>query len=52
LRSVRSLEGIGRTGGWGIALYDKKRRYCEEQPLKNSHDQAESFWVKIRDWIN
>ena len=35
--------------GRGVALYIKKWIECEELSLKNSHEQAESLWVRIRD---
>ena len=38
----------GKRGG-GIALYIKKSIQCEELSLKNSHEQVESLWVRIRD---
>ncbi|GAB0210070.1 hypothetical protein GRJ2_003472800 [Grus japonensis] len=38
----------GRRGG-GVALYIKKWIDCEELSLKNSHEQVESLWVRIRD---
>ncbi|KAK4806906.1 hypothetical protein QYF61_012627 [Mycteria americana] len=38
----------GRRGG-GVALYVKKWIECEELSLKNSHEQVESLWVRIRD---
>jgi len=38
----------GKRGG-GIALYIKKSIECEELSLKNSHEQVESLWVRIRD---
>lgn len=34
--------------GGGVALYVKRCIECEELPLKNSHEQAEILWVKIR----
>jgi len=37
-----------RRGG-GIALYIKKWVQCEELSPKNSHEQVESLWVRIRD---
>jgi len=41
----------GRSGR-GVALYIKKWMECEELPLKNSHKQVESLWVRIRDQGN
>ena len=38
----------GRRGG-GVALYIKKWIECEELSPKNSHEQVESLWVRIRD---
>jgi len=38
----------GKRGG-GIALYIKKSIQCEELSLKNSHEQLESLWIRIRD---
>ena len=38
----------GRRGG-GIALYVWKWIDYEELCLRNSHDQVESLWVKIKD---
>ncbi|XP_035169883.1 uncharacterized protein LOC118159406, partial [Oxyura jamaicensis] len=38
----------GRRGG-GVALYVRKWIDCEELCLRNSHDQVESLWVKIKD---
>lgn len=38
--------------GMGVALYLKKCIDCKELPLRNSRDQVESFWVKIRDQTN
>ena len=35
--------------GRGVALYIKKGIECEELSLKNSHEQVESLWVRIRD---
>lgn len=35
--------------GRGVALCIKRWIEHEELPLKNSHEQAESLWVKIRD---
>jgi len=34
--------------GRGIALYIKKSIQCEELPLKNSHEQVKSLWLRIR----
>lgn len=41
----------GKRGG-GVTLYIKRWIECEELPLKNSHKQVESLWVKIRDRTN
>jgi len=41
----------GRSLG-GVTLCVKKWMDCKELPLRNTHDQAESSWVKIRDWTN
>ena len=41
----------GRRGG-GFALNIKNWIECEELSLKNSHQQFESLWVRIRDWCN
>ena len=38
----------GRRGG-GVALYVRKWIDCEELCLRNSHDQVESLWLKIKD---
>jgi len=38
----------GKRGG-GIALCIKKSIQREELSLKNSHEQVESLWVRIRD---
>jgi len=38
--------------GRGVAFYVKKWRDCEERPLKNSHNQAESLWVMFLDQNN
>ena len=38
----------GRRSG-GVALYVRKWIDCKELCLRNSHDQVESLWVKIRD---
>ena len=32
------------------SLYVKKLRVCEEFPLRNSREQVESLWVKIKEW--
>ncbi|PKU35646.1 egf-like repeat and discoidin i-like domain-containing protein 3 [Limosa lapponica baueri] len=42
-------KGQGRKEGGGVALYIKKWLECEELSLKNSHEQVESLWVRIRD---
>ena len=39
----------GRRGG-GVALYVRKWIDCEELCLRNSHNQVESLWVKVKDW--
>ncbi|PKU34569.1 mitochondrial fission process protein 1 [Limosa lapponica baueri] len=36
----------------GVALYTKKLIGCEELSLKNTHEQVESLWVRIRDGGN
>jgi len=41
-------DGRGKTGRGGT-LCIKKSIQCEELSLKNSHEQVESLWVKIRD---
>jgi len=41
----------GRRGG-GVILYVKKWIECEELSLKNSQEQVESLWVRIRDGGN
>ena len=41
----------GRRDG-GVALYIKKWIDFEDLPLRNSHEQVESLWVKIRDQTN
>ena len=41
----------GRKGG-GVALYVKDRVDCEELILRNSQEQVESLWVRIRDRTN
>ena len=33
----------------GLPSTSKKRIDCEKLSLKNSHEQVESFWVRIRD---
>jgi len=38
----------GKRGG-GIALYINRSIQCEELSLKNSHEQVESLWARIRD---
>jgi len=38
----------GKRGG-GVALYIKKLIQCEELSLKDSHEQIERLWVRIRD---
>ena len=38
----------GRRGG-GVALYVRNWVDCEELCLRNSHNQVESLWVKIKD---
>ena len=38
----------GRRGG-GVPLYVRKWIDCEELCLRNSHNQVESLWVKIKD---
>jgi len=40
-------ERWGKRGG-GVALYIKKSIQYEELSLKNSHEQVESLWVRIR----
>ena len=42
-------DGHGRRGG-SVAIYDRKWIDYEELCLRNSHDQVESLWVKIKDW--
>lgn len=42
---------LGRRAG-GVALNVKGRVDCEELILRNSEEQAESFWVRIRDKTN
>lgn len=37
-----------RKRGGGVAPYIKRWIECEEMSLKNSHEQVESLWVKIR----
>ena len=39
----------GRRGG-GVALYVRKWVDCKELCLRNSHNQVESSWIKIKDW--
>ena len=41
----------GRRGG-GVALYVKEWIDCEELPLRNSQEQVENLWVRIRDRTN
>jgi len=41
----------GRKGG-GVALYVKERIDCKELLLRNSQEQVESLWVKIRGRTN
>ena len=38
--------------GRRVAFRIKKWIDCEEIPLKNSQEQVESLWVKIRDGTN
>lgn len=38
--------------GRGVALYLKRYIECKELPLRNSHEQVESLWVKVRDWTS
>ena len=38
--------------GKGFGLYFRKRIKCEELSLKNSHEQVESLWVRIKDQGN
>jgi len=38
--------------GRGIALYIKKCIECEDLSLKNSQEQVEILWVRIRDQGN
>ena len=35
--------------GRGVALYVVKWIDCKELPMRNSHSQIESLWLKIRD---
>ena len=42
------MDRQGRRGG-RVALYVRKWIGCKELCLRNSHDQVESLWVKIRD---
>jgi len=51
-RTINILELIGRVGGRGVALCVKKWIDCEELPLRNSQEQMESLWIKIRDGSN
>ena len=46
--SLFRMDRQGRRGG-RVALYVRKWIGCEELCLRNSHDQVESLWVKIRD---
>ena len=41
-----------RRRGGGVALYINKWIECEELSLKNSHEQVESLWIRIRDRDN
>jgi len=34
--------------GGGVVLYGKRWINCEALSMRNSHDQVESLWVKIR----
>jgi len=45
------LFGRDRRGRRGrrIALYIKISIQCEEVSLKNSHEQVQSLWAKVRD---
>lgn len=52
MRASNFLEETGREGEGGVALYIKSWIECEELSLRNSYGQAESLWVKIRDWTN
>jgi len=38
----------GQRGG-GVTIYIHKSIQCEELPLKNSHEQVKSLWVRIKD---
>lgn len=38
--------------GRGVVLYVKKLINCADLPLRDSHEQAKSLLVKIRNWIN
>jgi len=42
------MDRRGRRGR-GVARYIKKWLDCDELSLKNSHNQVESLWVRIRD---
>jgi len=41
-------KGQARKQGGGVAVYIKKWKECEELSLKNSHEQVESLWIRIR----
>ena len=36
----------------GVALYIREWKDCKGMPLRNSHGQAESLWVKVNDQNN
>lgn len=35
-----------------VAFYVKKQIHYEELPFRNSYEQIESLWVKIRSWTS
>ena len=46
---IRTVQG--RKGG-GVAFYVREWIDCEELPLRNTQEQVESLWVRIRDRTN
>lgn len=53
MKATSFLEEIGRAGGANeLPSILKKWIDSEKLPLKNSCDQVENLWVKIRDWTD
>lgn len=48
---VFTRDRLGRRG-MGITPNVKEWLDCEELPLRNSHKQVKSLWVKIKDYTN